>query len=111
MARLVISRHMTADPASVALLLAEPVVDPTEGVRVSPPRRAGIGFTAAVAVTDSMGRSAAGEVIVRPAADAGCDVGLALSAPEGGVGRGVERVGSSFLDRLAARARRRSYAA
>jgi hypothetical protein len=111
MARVMISRHMIADPASVALLLAEPITKPDAGgVVVSLPRRAGVGFTAAVEVTDSMGRSAAGEVIVEPATDAGCEVGLALSAPEG-VARGVERAGSSFLDKLAARARQRSEAA
>jgi hypothetical protein len=110
MARVMISRHMIADPASVALLLAEPVSAPDDGVVVSLPRRAGVGFTAAVEVTDSLGRSAAGEVIVQPATDAGCDVGLALSAPDG-VSRAVERAGSSFLDKLAARARQRSEAA
>jgi hypothetical protein len=111
MARVMITRHMTADPASVALLLAEPADAAAGGVVVSLPRRSGIGFTAAVEVTDPLGRSATGEVVVQPATDAGCEVGLALNAPEGAAARRAERAGSSFLARLAARARQRSEAA
>jgi hypothetical protein len=112
-ARIEVSRHVAADPASVALLLAEPAseTEPDRGVVVATPRRNGVGFTAAIEVIDAIGRVVTGDVTVEPATDAGCDVRLEVTAPDRGAARGVERAAATFLDTLAARARSRSYAA
>jgi hypothetical protein len=111
--RVEVSRHVAADPASVALLLAEPAgeTEPDRGFVVVTPRRAGVGFTAAVAVTDAIGRVVTGEVNVEPATDAGCEIRVHLIAPDRAAARAVERTASTFLDTLAARARSRSFAA
>jgi len=104
--RVEMSRYVVADPTSVALLLAEPAdEDDAGGLVVTPPRRAGVGFSAAAAFTDGLGRPVVGEVIVEPSTDAGCEVRIRFSATDRAAVRGVERAGSSFLDVLAARAR------
>jgi hypothetical protein len=112
-ARVEVTRHVAADPASVALILAEPAreKDAPRDVVVLPPRRSGIGFTAAVEVVDAIGRAVSGQVTVEPATDAGCDVRVFLNAPDDSAARGVERSASTFLSELAARARSRSRAA
>lgn len=113
MTRVEVSRHVAADPTTVALLLAEPASEPEHdrAVVVGPPRRAGVGFAAAVEVIDAVGRVVSGEVMIEPATDAGCDVRLAMSAPDGPAGRGIERSCSTFLSDLAGHARARSFAA
>jgi hypothetical protein len=111
--RVEVSRHVAADPASVALLLAEPPGEPEHdrAVVVTPPRRAGVGFVAIVEVIDAIGRAVTGEVMIEPATDAGCDVRLSVTAPDVSAARGIERSGSTFLSDLAARAKSRSRAA
>lgn len=113
MTRVEVSRHVAADPASVALLLAEPAGEPEHdrAVVVTPPRRAGVGFAAAVEVIDAIGRACSGEVMIEPATDAGCDVRLWVTAPDPTAARGIERSSTTFLGDLAARARSRSFAA
>jgi hypothetical protein len=104
---------VAADPASVALLLAEPASerDPDSGISVTPPRRTGVGFTAVLHLVDALGRTIAGEVTATPASDAGCELRLVLSAPDSAAARGLERSATGFLAELAARARSRSRAA
>jgi hypothetical protein len=113
MTRIEVTRHVAADPTSVALLLAEPPSeeDGHHEVVVAPPRRAGVGFVSAIAVTGALGRSVAGQVTVEPASDAGCDVRIVLRAPDHTAARVIERASSTFLDVLSARARSRAYAA
>jgi hypothetical protein len=112
-ARIEITRRAAADPASVALLLAEPASErePERGVVAAAPRRSGVGFTSRVEIRDVSGRTVNGEVIVEPSVDAGCELRLRLWAADDDVQRDVERAGSAFLRELAARARSRSYAA
>jgi hypothetical protein len=111
--RVEVSRHVAADPTSVALLLAEPAAEPEHdrAVIVTPPRRAGVGFVAIVEVIDAIGRAVTGRVLIEPATDAGCDVRLTISAPDGAAARGIERSSATFLSDLASRAKSRSYAA
>ena len=113
MARIELSRHVAADPASVALLLAEPAGDhdPDTPVVASPPRRCGVGFGARVEVRDADGRPVNGEVVVEPSTDAGSQLRLTLWAPDDPAHRSVSRAGSTFLRDLAVRARSRSFAA
>jgi hypothetical protein len=113
-ARIEVSRHVAADPASVALLLAEPANESgrDRGLAVvAPPRRSGVGFIAAVEFTEALGRVVAGDVTVEPAAHSGCEARIVFAAPDGSAARGIERAGTAFLDGLAARARSRSFAA
>lgn len=113
MTRVEVSRHVAADPTSVALLLAEPASQPEHdrAVVVTPPRRAGVGFRADVEVTDAIGRAVSGQVLIQPATDAGCDVRLWLTAPDAAAARGIERSSVAFLSDLATRAKSRSFAA
>lgn len=112
MTRVEVTRHIAAEPASVALLLAGPatVVDHEHSVVVGVPRRAGVGFIAAIEVVAG-GRLLPGHVVVEPAADAGCDVRFSARATDCSTTRAIERSGGSFLSDLAIRARARSYAA
>lgn len=113
MTRIEVTRRAAADPASVALLLAEPPSErePDSGVVAAAPRRSGVGFTARVEVRDAAGRTVNGEVVVEPSTDAGSELRLLLWAADDDVRRDAERAGSVFLRELAARARSRSYAA
>lgn len=113
MTRIEVTQHVAADPAGVALLLAEPTSwsDPDHGWLVAQPRHIGSRFTAAVEVTERLGRLATGEVTVKPAADAGSEIRLVISAPDASTVRSVEASASSFLAVLAERARARSFAA
>jgi hypothetical protein len=112
-ARIELSRHVAADPASVALLLAEPTgePDPETAVVASPPRRCGVGFGARLEIRDATGRPVNGEVVVEPSPDAGSQLRLTLWAPDEAANRSVERAGTTFLRDLAVRARSRSFAA
>jgi hypothetical protein len=113
MTRVEVKRHVAADPASVALLLAGPASerDPDNGLVIAAPRRTGIGFTAAIKVTDAMGRAVTGDIRIRPAPDTGTDVTVVIRVADERAGRGVERTLSGFASELAARARSRSFAA
>ena len=125
-------RHVTADPASVALILAGPTVREadvtgdtgvlrlvsdhsadTPGVVVAAPRRNGVGFLASIDVSDGHGGRGRGAVRVAPAGDAGCDIELTLDAAFGSYEPvdAVRREAQSFLDELVKRARSRAYAA
>ena len=110
MARVILSRHVAADPASVALLLAAPT-SPQDGVSVSPPRRTGIGFTAGVELADTPVPLAIGDITVEPDSDTGSVLRLVLGAEAGSAPKRIERAGAAFLSSLALRARSRSYAA
>lgn len=122
MKRLEVARHVAADPASVALLLADPTGDgdrgetrlrvaDEEGLEVSAPRRSGIGFRADVLVRLREGRSAPGEIRVEPATDPGCDARMVLHVPADASFGAVERQAGRFLATLADRAKSRSFAA
>ena len=122
MKRLEVVRHIAADPASVALLLADPVGDggpnddhlhlaTEDGLEVSAPRRSGIGFAADVTVPLRRGAEVTGTIRVEPAAEPGCDARIVLQVREGSDGPAAERLASRFLSTLADRARSRSRAA
>lgn len=106
--RIEVERHVAADPASVALLLAG-LQD--GGLIVAPPRRNGIGFLAEISTTDSKGRPVPGELRIEPAEDPGCDVRLILTTTDPAGAAVVRRVASRFLSTLAVKARERAFAA
>jgi hypothetical protein len=105
-----ITRHVAADPASVALLLAEPAAS-SDGAMLTPPRRTGVGFAASIKLVDALGAPLAGDVVVEPATDEGSMLRLVLGGAEVTSARTVQRAGESFLSELAIRARSRSHAA
>jgi hypothetical protein len=116
--RIEITRHAAADPASVALLLAEPIAqapvrridaEPTGEVR--PVHRSGVGFAAGIDVVDREGRAARGLLTVVPAVAEGCDVRITLSPVDDEVAESAAAWATAFLDSLAERARLRSSAA
>jgi hypothetical protein len=113
MTRFEVKRHVAADPAGVALLLAEPAgwSDLDHHWAIAAPHRVGDGFAAALQVTVPSDRLARGVVCVTPATDAGCDIRLVINAKDRTVATDVERSASSFLALLAERARARSFAA
>lgn len=110
MAHVTITRHVAADPASVALLLAGPAGS-NDGAVLTPPRRTGVGFTAAVEIVDGLGTPVGGDVSIEPATDEGSVLRLVLGGADATSTRTVQRAGESFLSELAIRARSRSYAA
>jgi hypothetical protein len=124
-----VARAVAADPSSVALVLAGPaarelwphrphrrvdVVGARQSalsVTVDPPRRAGVGFTAAIAVRDEDTVAATGRLTIAPdAMNGGCDLRLSLSAADDVASR-VERDAARYLDEVAAVSRARSSAA
>jgi hypothetical protein len=118
MTRIEITRHAVADPASVALLLAEPVTGPVAddldqvpvgGVRGV--RRSGIGFQAGVDVAVGDDHQAVGVLTVVPSIDAGCDVRIELNPSDDAAAFFAKSWAVTFLDSLAERARERSSAA
>jgi hypothetical protein len=109
MTRVDMRREVVADPASVALLLAETSPD-DGGPVVKSSRRSDAGFTASVEFADDQGGTATGEVTIVPAA-AGCEVRIVLAAADQWAARGVELAGWRYLDVLSSRAQRRSCAA
>jgi hypothetical protein len=118
MTRIEITRHAAADPASVALLLAEPVIepvadglDPTPWGGVSGVRRSGVGFRAGVDVAVGDDHQAGGVLTVVPSTDAGCDVRIELNPNDEAAAFSVQAWAVSFLDSLTERARERSSAA
>jgi hypothetical protein len=118
MTRIEITRHAAADPASVALLLAEPATEPVaDGVDplptggVSPVRRSGVGFRAGVELSIGDDHQAVGVLTVVPATDSGCDVRIELN-PTDETAAGFARAWAvTFLDSLTERASERSSAA
>jgi hypothetical protein len=113
MARVELSRHVAADPTSVALLLAEPASEhATEQViEAAPPDRRGIGFAAALEFAAATDRAMAGEITIEPATADGCEVTVRFDVPDRSAARAVERAGTSYLSALADRAKSRSRAA
>jgi hypothetical protein len=112
MTRFEVRRHVAADPAGVALLLAEPTAwsDLDHTWAVANPHRVGDGFAAAFRVTEPSDQLARGVVCVTPTTDAGCEVRLVINAKDRAVAD-VQRSVSGFLGLLAERARARSFAA
>jgi hypothetical protein len=118
MTRIEITRHAAADPASVALLLAEPATEPVAADPVPTPwggvsgvRRSGIGFRAGVDVAVGEHHQAEGVLTVVPSTDAGCDVRIELNPSDDAAAFSVQAWAVTFLDSLAERARERSSAA
>jgi hypothetical protein len=118
MARIEITRHAAADPASVALLLAEPPLAPADGRDGSQPsgevsavRRNGVGFAAGVDVVVGDGHQALGLLTVVPSTDAGCEVRIELNPVSAAAAELAEEWATGFLESLAERAADRSSAA
>jgi hypothetical protein len=120
--RIEVVRHIAADPASVALLLADPTGDgeadetrlrvaDADAIDVSAPRRSGVGFVAELTVRLRGEESIRGEIRVEPATDPGCDARIVLTVPSGTNAGAVQRQAGKFLSDLGDRARSRSYAA
>jgi hypothetical protein len=112
MARIEVRRLVAADPAGVALLLAE--VDGWTGIDhdwvVEPPRRLDDGFAADLQVSEPPGLLAAGALTVTPRA-VGSEIRLQLVVPSRFGARDLKRSAGRFLDLLSERAQARSYAA
>jgi hypothetical protein len=108
-----ITRHVAADPASVALLLAELASDEVSNsdLVIAAPRRTGVGFAAPLKFIEADGDVLSGEVVVEPSAKAGCDARVEFDVPERSAARQVQRAGAMFLTELAAHAKSRSAAA
>jgi len=124
--RVDLSRRVSADPASVALLLGGPALPPVDDARdgdanrhvtVGPPVRTSIGFSASVAVDVG---SASGHGRLRVTADgpAATDVQLGVVVPDGdGDGDAkaeasadaVRAVAAGYLDRLTHAAEARAH--
>jgi hypothetical protein len=118
MTRIEITRHAAADPASVALLLAEPAtepvaagLDPTSSGGVSGVRRSGVGFRAGLDVAVGDDHQAVGVLTVVPSTDAGCEVRLELNPSDEEAVFSAQAWAVTFLDSLAELARERSSAA
>lgn len=122
-------RHLAADPASVALLLAGPTPRQPEpagdtgvltlvaprtadvpGVIVAAPRRHGVGFVATIDVSVGSDETVHGLIVVEPADDPGCELTLTLETA-GREPAAFCREAARFLDALAHHARSRSLAA
>lgn len=128
MTRVDLTRHVAANPASVALLLAGPTVDLVSGVAgrlparpddaapldvtVAAPRRDGVGFVSDVTVVADRGTRARGVargvLTVVPADRPGCDIRIRLDAAEN---LHAEPQVRAFLDVLAEHALARALAA
>jgi hypothetical protein len=113
MTRFEVTRHVAADPAGVALLLAEPASwsDLDHHWVIAPPHRVGDGFAAALQVTAHSDRLARGVICVAVSAEAGSEMRLVINARDRAVARDVEQSAATFLAELSERARARSFAA
>jgi hypothetical protein len=119
MTRIELTRHVVADPAGVALLLAEPASWPDpdrddQGWVVAPPRHVGDRFTAvieAVQPVEAPGRMASGQVIVKPTGEVGCEIRLVINVRDHATAARVEESAATFLAVLGDRAQARSLAA
>lgn len=112
MARIDITRHVEADPASVALLLSGPTgrdlwaADP---LALAPPRRSGVGFRVDFSVGDPHER---GRILIAAGSDGpvATEVRLTLSAPDHRA-LALRHAAEAFLAALAEAAQARSSAA
>jgi hypothetical protein len=113
MTRIERARRVAADPAGVALLLAEPAswADGHNLWSVTAPRRMGTRFSAALEIIAPSGSLVRGIVTVSPATDVGSEIRVVVNARDGGLAEDVERSASTFLALLAERAQARAFAA
>jgi hypothetical protein len=113
MSRVEVARHVAADPASVALLLAELAAEDggDHGLAVTSPRRTGIGFAARLELGHAGDAALVGEIVVEPSSGEGCDARVEFDVPDRSSAQRVERAASAYLAALAAHARSRSFAA
>lgn len=112
MARIEISQHVEADPASVALLLSGPTgreLWPELALVLAPPQRSGVGFRVDFSVGEGQGR---GRILITAGAGGpiASDVRLTLST-SGPATVSLRREAEEFLAGLAAAAQARSSAA
>ena len=112
MARIDISRHVEADPASVALLLSGPSgreLWPDAELVLAPPQRSGVGFRVDFSVGDGCGR---GRILIAAGSDGpiASDVRLTLSTADS-LALSLRRASDEFVDGLVAAAQARSSAA
>lgn len=111
MARIEISQHVEADPASVALLLSGPTGRDLwpQTLILAPPQRSGVGFRVDFSVGDGQGR---GRILITAGSGGpiASDVRLTLST-SGPVAVPLRREAEQFLAGLAAAAQARSSAA
>lgn len=128
MTRIELAHVVAADAPSVALVLAgpaardlwpqaetEPVTaarEPAYDIRVDPPMRAGVGFTARLTVTSGEIRVGSGRLSIVPlGGDQGrCAVRLALSASDAD-GQALRRAAGRYLSNVGDVSRARSTAA
>jgi hypothetical protein len=106
MRRVELKRHVAADPASVALLLASADV-----ISVTPPRRSGVGFVSKLTVAGPEVPAANGDLRIQPAEDAGCDIRIVLTVEGDASPSDVQHSASRYLSEIALQARSRSFAA
>jgi hypothetical protein len=113
MTRIERARHVAADPAGVALLLAEPAswADGDNLWEVAAPQRMGTRFSAALEIIEPNGRLARGIVTVCSATEVGSEIRVAVNVQDHDFARAVERSASTFLEMVADRAQARAFAA
>lgn len=112
MARIDLSRHVEADPASVALLLSGPTgrdLWPDAELVLAPPRRSGVGFRVDFSVGEGFGR---GRILIAASSDGpvASDVRLTLSTADS-LALQLRRAADEFVAGLADAAQARSSAA
>ena len=107
--RVEVERHIAADPASVALLLAGAGDD--HDLVIAAPRRSGVGFVAGISAADARGRPAMGELHIVPGVEPGCEVRVSMLAADAGSAAVVRRSAAWFLATLAVQGRERARAA
>ncbi len=116
MSRIEVTRPMAADPASVALLLADPAgADLWPDVQALPPQRTATAFVAVVRLGDGDGAVAAtlslGYADSRDGVRATRAALRIVGSDQAGHGGALREHGRRFLDRLAAAAEARAHAA
>ena len=112
MARIDISRHVEADPASVALLLSGPTgreLWPDAELVLAPPQRSGVGFRVDFSVGEGHGR---GRILIAASSDGpiASDVRVTLSTADS-LALALRRATDEFVDGLVETAQERSSAA
>ena len=112
MARIDFSRHVEADPASVALLLSGPTgreLWPDAELVLAPPQRSGVGFRVDFSVGEGYGR---GRILIAASSEGpvASEVRLTLSTADKLAGS-LQGASHQFVDALATVAQARSSAA
>jgi hypothetical protein len=108
--------YVAAEPAGVALLLAEPAswLDPANPDRrwsVGALRRDDAGFSAAVEIHEESGLVATAVTTVVPGAISGSDIRIVIDAADRWSARAARRSAEVMLASVAERARARAFAA